>query len=455
MKSFIARLFTVLRRFVIFFLIILSPLWISALWWQWSPNLPLKVALIDYTVPFDTYAEHNGSMWSFNHLKLNLPPELNTRSEVSVERSAQPRPRKWDKQRSYVGPEPFDPKRRRRLHELYPPERAQRSPLAYDMIYVADTYGVYREDFTATIERDGQQITVTPDSDPKLLRELYESRELDVHMDFSKVLFGGLSAEDLDTLEGHAKQGGDIFFEFNAFCDPTSEQERARAERLAGTLWTGWSGRYLPDPTDPLDAPHWLKRLYEAQYPGRKLPKIPSLLLAHRDGRVFLIESDDPVDVVPTLHVLPSAHKRLKISNTPYYYFWFAIMRPNQPETRVLAEIELHGPPDQLSTYELLDIPTRIPLLTEYQQGPSYRYHLSIDGSDLRQDLGSYHYAGLSLLQSLSAKNRGVSVNQRQVFWQFFLPMLRTILWERSQGRYDQFPPSAFGRLKEIVTELW
>ena len=130
-------------------------------------------------------------------------------------------------------------------------------------------------------------------------------------------------------------------------------------------------------------------------------------------------------------------------------------MKPHKWQTQTLAEIELHAPPDQISIYQLLEIPTRIPLLTEYRVGRSYRYHLSIDGSDLRQDLGSYHYAGLSVLQSLSAKNRGVSINQRQVFWQFYLPMLRAILWERSKARYPDFPPSLTSRFVGLLTQWW
>jgi len=444
--------FIALRRLFIFMAIITAPLWISAGLWMIAPTLPLQVSLVDYTVPFDNYAEHKASTWSFNHLKLNTPRFA--RMHGSPHNVPQVR-EVWTKRLSYIGPEPFNPKRRRRLHEIYPTDLIQRSKLPYDMIYIADTYGVYREDFTAQIMRKGERLEVTPDSDPQLLRELYHQKELDVHMDFSKMLFGGLSAEDLDTVEGHARAGGDIFFEFNAFCDPTDPRERERAEEVAGTQWTGWSGRYLPDPTDPLDAPHWLKRLYEEQYPGKKLPNRPSLLLAHRDGRVFLIESDQPTDVVPTLHVLPGARQRLKISNAPYYYFWFAVMKPHKWQTQTLAEIELHAPPDQISIYQLLEIPTRIPLLTEYRVGRSYRYHLSIDGSDLRQDLGSYHYAGLSVLQSLSAKNRGVSINQRQVFWQFYLPMLRAILWERSKARYPDFPPSLTSRFVGLLTQWW
>ena len=64
-----------LRRLLIFGLVITSPLWLSAGLWLIAPNLPLQVTLVDYTVPFDNYAEHKASTWSFNHLKLS-PPQL-------------------------------------------------------------------------------------------------------------------------------------------------------------------------------------------------------------------------------------------------------------------------------------------------------------------------------------------------------------------------------------------
>ena len=62
-----------LRRLLIFGLVITSPLWLSAGLWLIAPHLPLQVTLVDYTVPFDNYAEHKASTWSFNHLKLSPP----------------------------------------------------------------------------------------------------------------------------------------------------------------------------------------------------------------------------------------------------------------------------------------------------------------------------------------------------------------------------------------------
>ncbi|MAD60327.1 MAG: hypothetical protein CMH49_02275 [Myxococcales bacterium] len=476
-----------LRRLLIFVLIVTLPIWMSALVWYCQPTLPLKLSLVDYTVPYDNYAEHSASIWAFNHLKL-IPPPLSTASRKKEQQEGSDHNERrvkelkgsdfqldhtqangqkgpWITREHYTGPEPFKPYIQQRLSHTYSLEYLkQNHKLPYDLIYIADTYGVYREDFTQVIEKDGKKIKVSASSDPELLKTLFDEDEIDVHMDFSKLIFGGLSESDLDVLETHAQREGDIFFEFNAFCDPTPPAVRRRAENLVGLNWTGWSGRFLPDPHDKNDAPHWLERLYKKQFPNRALPTKASLLLAHRDGRVFLIESDTSAqDVLPTLHVKSKFKDRFPMANTPYYYFWFAIMETQKTtsklnqtinksqKTEVLAEIHLHAPEKLKNIYEALDIPNEIPLLTESIVGHSHRFHLSIDGSDIRDNLGNYSYSGLSFLNSISRKNRGFSVNQRQVFWQFYLPMLRTVLWERSQARYADFPKSFWQRTFETL----
>ena len=167
----------------------------------------------------------------------------------------------WATQEHYTGPEPFKPYIQQRLSQTYPLDYLkQNKGLPYDLIYIADTYGVYREDFTQVIEKDGEKLTISASTDPELLKTLYDEGEIDVHMDFSKLIFGGLSEADLDVLEAHVKREGDVFFEFNAFCDPTPPNVRQRAENLVGLNWTGWSGRFLPDPHDKNDVPHWLER---------------------------------------------------------------------------------------------------------------------------------------------------------------------------------------------------
>ena len=107
----------------------------------------------------------------------------------------------------------------------------------------------------------------------------------------------------------------------------------------------------------------------------------------------------------------------------------------------------------------MLGFNRKLPLLTEYIVGSSHRYHLSIDGSDIRDQLGNYRFAGLQTLNSLSPKNRGISISQRPAFWQFYLPVIYHLLWERSQARYQDFPRPLWQRtyrlLQGKISQTW
>jgi hypothetical protein len=433
-----------LKRLLIFVIILASPVWVSALIWQLSPTLPLKVELVDYTVPYDHFAEHTASMWAFNHLKLKPPLDAD----------------EWSRNNHYIGPPPFQPYVKHRLSDRGEMDHS------VDLIYVADTYGVYRDDFTTQVMVDDVRTEVTPSTDPKLLKTLFEEDAIQVHMDYSKLIFGGLSNNDLTVLERHVDRGGDLFFEFNSFCDPTETLERVRAENLAGIEWTEWSGRFFLNPQDPDDAPAWLPRLFKEQYPNDELPSDPSLLLIHRSGRLFLISSPNAKDVIPHLEVKPNHQDRFQIYNHPPYFFWFGVMArmsrerlverghsPEQSPAQVIAELELPLVKGREAIYEMLSIPNKIPLLTEFSVEDTKRYYLSIDGSDIRDHLGRYPFAGLTTLNALSPKNRGVSISQRSTFWQFYLPMIRQILWERSWARYTDFPPPLWRRAYHLIRD--
>ena len=100
------------------------------------------------------------------------------------------------------------------------------------------------------------------------------------------------------------------------------------------------------------------------------------------------------------------------------------------------AEIELRAS-DQLATYKLLDIPTRI-LLTEFRRGDSHRYHLSIDGSDLRQDLGSYP-TGFELI-TVTLREEPRRLGEPTRCSGSSISYAQALLWERSKARYSDFP---------------
>ncbi len=92
--------------------------WAPTATWRDRPILALRVAVVDYTVPFTNFREHAGVMWVLDHQRVATP-------------DGAPR---WDPARHYVGYQPTARATPRRLETL--------ASARLDLIYVADTYGV-------------------------------------------------------------------------------------------------------------------------------------------------------------------------------------------------------------------------------------------------------------------------------------------------------------------------
>ena len=62
-----------LSRLLIPVIVLAAPLWLSYLFWLFKAPLAVSIALVDYTVPFDNYAEHQGIHWLLSHEKIPPP----------------------------------------------------------------------------------------------------------------------------------------------------------------------------------------------------------------------------------------------------------------------------------------------------------------------------------------------------------------------------------------------
>jgi hypothetical protein len=102
-----------------------------------------------------------------------------------------------------------------------------------DMLYYADTYGVFFNDWYEGINR---------------------SRT-------SRMLYGGLNNNDYLLLAEMRKLNKLVILEHNSFGYPTDAYERYKVEEQFEMQSTGWSGEYYPS-LDSLDVPEWLPALY-------------------------------------------------------------------------------------------------------------------------------------------------------------------------------------------------
>jgi hypothetical protein len=353
-------------------------------WRRWSPTgqwntrafVDLGVLVVDYTVPFDNYREHVGMFWLLNHRKIRPP--------LTAAATKLPANEPWQPARDYVGYKPYD-----REHPVR---------LAY-------------------VDRSHAQI----DSQT-------------AHMDYTSLVFGGLSDGDVHALSDFVGRGGLLIAEFNAFCEPTAVEQRHHMQDVFGVDWTEWVGRVFADPYDTADVPHWLPREFARQYPDQELPHSPILLLVARDGRLIVLAGPSLIDVAP--RVLMTAAGRKRYPNTPGdapYYFWFSLVRARS-DAVVHARLQLPkiaGVPEFLAKLGAGDLP---PALTERVAGKGRAIYFVGDFADIDFDPGEYDSEaaidnGAAIASSLSG------MTTAPAFWRFYAPVVDQLLREEVAAR--------------------
>jgi hypothetical protein len=166
--------------------------------WNRMPATPMDIWIVDKTVPNQDEREHKGLVWILNSKKL-----ISTESGQAFRADT-----------DYYGFFPID-KDHYETKEL--PSDIQHP----DLIYLTDTYGVYKDDYLSS--------------------NTEETR--------SELLYGGLTKMDLSSIQANLGGGNTIIGEFNTASSPTNIANRQQLGQLFHVNWKGWSGRYFKDLT--------------------------------------------------------------------------------------------------------------------------------------------------------------------------------------------------------------
>ena len=183
--------------------------------WHSAPSKELDVIIIDKTVPSSTYREHRGFMWILNNLKIK---NANTQNSFRYDSD-------------YFGY--FPGKEGNNIIRELPSDIGKP-----DIIYIADTYGVYTDDL-----HDGKAAG-----------------------ERSELIYGGTDISEVKSIKG-ALGGNTIVAEFNVLASPTDSDTREALESVFGVHWKHWMGRYFSDlSADNDEIPGWMKENYAMQY---------------------------------------------------------------------------------------------------------------------------------------------------------------------------------------------
>ena len=351
----------------------LGPHWL----WDLQAPRPIEVVIVDKTVPFQNYREHENFVWLLHNWKM---PDRSGRFAHSAT--------------DYVG---FDPTNKVG-HDL----RAEDLGSA-DVLFVADTYGVYVGDYevpgdVAALER-------------------------------SPLIYGGFTSTEADAVKRFAARGGLVIGEFNTFASPTADEPRQILEQVHGLKWTKWVGRYWPDLQDKNEVPPWLGEVYERLY-GRPFDiQGAAFVFVRDDAEMVILRRDVHLESeILTLHRTDAAPELTGLPQSGAFWYWLDLLEARGAE--VIYEYRLDVTPEGRRALETAGLPERFPAVLRH--GPKKNvWYLAGDFVDTPVELGPARRWGLLTLRRWRSAIIGGGSGE-QLMWGWYAPLLEKILLSRS-----------------------
>ncbi|WP_349410331.1 hypothetical protein [Pseudalkalibacillus sp. SCS-8] len=357
-------------RFIV--LMFLTPMLILAvlpfLLWQLKDVEHKSIQVIDKTVPKNDYREHLGLFWLLDH-----------RKAVKADGEY------YRKETDYYG---YDP-------ESQSGETGLEIEKEVDLIYVADTYGIYTED----------------------LRDKPTGER-------SKLIYGGLTIFDWNKIIEAKDEDVTLILEFNSIASPTDHTTRSIVEKEMGFQWSGWIGRHFKDLSSD-EIPPWLIRNYESQYRDDWRFEGEGLTFVHESDRVVVLNEEDIRGRVLFKWLDPGVQHYPKATNSRYHY-WFDIIEPDE-DTLIEAEYEIDMVKSGRTKLEENGIPTHFPAVIRLPD--ERKYYFAGDFADIPVD-----YNSRWTLPDVFYGIYSFFHPDEEFFWKSYIPMMDQILEETNSS---------------------
>lgn len=343
--------------------------------WKMAPYSDLKVMVIDKTVPVDDYREHRGLFWILNYLKVN-----NTETQQS-----------FDYTKDYYGYLPTT--------NGYTTKEIISSKDIPNLIYLADTYGVYSADLSSKNVKGKR----------------------------SSLIYGGLTEEEVSIVESKLVNNTTVISEFNTLNSPTTEGARKKLENIFGIHWENWIGRYFRDLSQTGEVPDWAIKAYERQTNKEWKFTGAGIMYASSKDEIIVLESKkDLINDAPTFSYTVSAAKEFSATSSMPYYYWFEVNSSNELKTETLASYTLslsEVGKEKLNKYKL---PTTFPAIVKSKNSLYTSYYFSGDFVDNKNISSIFQLKGLDKLKDILSSP--VEGDMDGFFWKCYVPMMEKII---------------------------
>jgi hypothetical protein len=369
---------------VLFYVIIGIPLWMFLAWVIW-PKTKLAIAIVDKTVLFTSGQEHASLNWI---LKNNKYSKANNDL--------------YDVKKDYYG---FFPNKNKKfdlkgLEKLSDRELEDLSR-TFDMTYFTDTYGVYSKEWY-------------------LAKNLVERQRL---------LYGGLSVQDMLFLKKMKAKKKLVITEFNTFATPTPEHIAKDFEQTFKIKWTGWVGKYFDsfDTTQNKEIPRWLIDNYKTQNNNQWPFKKSGIAFVSKSDKIIILEyTTHLISEIPLIVTAKKERKHYNIPKSMKYSFWFDVVQTSR-SNKIISFYDIKVNEDGKNLLAQNNIPPQFPAIIEHYREDYKFYYFCGDYADNPISQGGSYFKGISYFRRLFY-NDDVAAERVSFFWEFYKPMVESIL---------------------------
>lgn len=379
-------------------LLILSP-WLL---WLAQPNTPLILLVYDKSVPEHPPMQHTALGWILHHYKVLESPGEPYRIDIS-----------------YRG---YHPENREgsRIVPLNP------IPEGTDLVYIADTYGVYRNnDDISRITEEGVR----------------------------NLIYGGVDQSDIDAMRSflNRDEPNTLIAEYNTFATPTPDYIQTQLFEMFRAEWTGWTGLYIANLAPGGDAPLWVYALYERQtgnpwnYQGDGI-----LLYNDADEIVVLTMAEDLGSSPNRFQFTDEGTQALGLHGSSLYNSMFDIVTP-LADAEVLATYALDTTASGTQKLEKYGIPSSFPAIIRSRVAAHSTYYFAGNWAYSRTPLKFSFLAGVPTIMQRGAAEK--LENEHQFHWNVYVPLMRAIL-DEAHLRKENPPSKTLATFTEVEGTL-
>lgn len=356
---------------------------VSWIIWLAKPTKNLNVYVLNKTVPTMERTEHKSFHWILNHNKY-------VKNDGGL----------YNLKEDYYGFFPLNTKSQEfdfksiRIHEI------EDVADAYDMLYYADTYGVY-------------------------YNEWYKQGDEDVK--HTQKVYGGLNQNDYLLLKRMKELNKLIITEFNLYDAPTNGLIREKVESLFGLKWSGWTGKYFPslDTAKANKFPKWIVNLYMEQNNNKWPFKNAGIVLVHKFGTISILEQGTHLtQEVPFIISKQETIDRFGVPEKVHYPQWFDITLSTE-KNDVLASFKFHVNEKGDSILRSYNLKPVFPAVIEHTGDYNF-YYFGGDFAENNVNSKTAYFEGYHNVVSVFNNSNYNSTNK--FFWSFYVPMMTQIL---------------------------